>query len=143
MFICLLPQHIHKLIIFLGNNFHSDHLICNIDSDHQISQTNIDKKTLNNIIYGLGKIDRLQKRVNDRLKKVGMDVTLDSLQNEFKDYIYFDENSNDFQKVKATGDGSKSEDLSKTVRINTKYLEALIPSDLLTALCIEKLKAKV
>ena len=50
---------------------------------------------------------------------------------------------NDFQKVKASGDGSKTEDISKTTRVNTKYIESLKPSDLITAFCLEKLKTKI
>jgi 8-oxo-dGTP pyrophosphatase MutT (NUDIX family) len=50
---------------------------------------------------------------------------------------------NDFQKIKATGDGSKTEEISKTVRVNTKYVESLVPSDLISAFCLEKLKGKL
>ncbi len=57
--------------------------------------------------------------------------------------FYLPLNLNDFQKVKATGDGSKSEDISKTTRVNTKYIESLQPSDLLTAYCLEKMKSKL
>jgi 8-oxo-dGTP pyrophosphatase MutT (NUDIX family) len=51
--------------------------------------------------------------------------------------------TNDFRKVEASGDGSDFEEKSKTVRIDTKYLQALKPSDLITSLCIEKMKSKI
>jgi 8-oxo-dGTP pyrophosphatase MutT (NUDIX family) len=47
---------------------------------------------------------------------------------------------NDFQKVMAKGDGSRSEAMSSTVRVDTKYLEHLKTADVLTTLCIEYLK---
>ncbi len=50
---------------------------------------------------------------------------------------------NDFRKVEASGDGSEFEKQSKTVRIDLKYLDALKPSDLITALCIERMKSKI
>ncbi len=50
---------------------------------------------------------------------------------------------NDYRKVQATGDGSEFEKQSKTVRIDLKYLESLKPSDLVTALCLEKMKGKI
>jgi 8-oxo-dGTP pyrophosphatase MutT (NUDIX family) len=50
---------------------------------------------------------------------------------------------NDYQKVNAVGDGSEFEKDSKTVRVDLKYLQALKPSDLVTALCLEKMKSKI
>lgn len=50
---------------------------------------------------------------------------------------------NDFRKVEAKGDGSTFEEQSKTVRVELKYLNALKPSDLVTALCLEKMKSKI
>lgn len=57
--------------------------------------------------------------------------------------FYLPLNINDFQKVRAVGDGSKSEDISKTTRVNVKYIDSLKPSDLLTAFCLEKMKSKI
>lgn len=50
---------------------------------------------------------------------------------------------NDYRKVSATGDGSKLEDVSTTVRVDVKFLNSLKPSDILTAFVIEKMKEKV
>ncbi len=50
---------------------------------------------------------------------------------------------NDFRKVNASGDGSDFEKNSKTVRVDLKYLDALKPSDLLTAYCLEKMKSLI
>lgn len=49
----------------------------------------------------------------------------------------------DFQKVSATGDGTEFEKNSNTVRIDLKYLNALKPADLITCLCIEKMKSVI
>lgn len=46
----------------------------------------------------------------------------------------------DFQKIKAKGDGSKIEDVSSTVRVKNQYLKGLKPSDLVSALMIEYFK---
>lgn len=57
--------------------------------------------------------------------------------------FYIPLNINDFQKVKATGDGTKYEEMSKTTRVNTKYIDSLKGSDMVTAYCLEKLKGKL
>lgn len=49
----------------------------------------------------------------------------------------------DFRKTVASGDGSEFEKQSKTVRVDVKYLNALKPADLVTALCIERMKNKI
>lgn len=56
--------------------------------------------------------------------------------------FYLPLRTNDFQKIKPMGDGSKTEELSKTVRVETKYIDSLIPSDIISAFCFEKLKRK-
>ena len=50
---------------------------------------------------------------------------------------------NDFRKVEANGDGSDFEKKSSTVRIDLKYLNSLKPSDLITQLCLLKIKDKI
>jgi len=57
--------------------------------------------------------------------------------------FYFPLRVNDFIRVEPKGDGSKIEEMSKSVRVDIKYLDSLKPSDLVTALCIEKLKSKI
>ena len=47
---------------------------------------------------------------------------------------------NDYHEVKITGDGTKVEDLSKTFKIDTKYINAVNSSDLVTEYMVDKLK---
>lgn len=51
--------------------------------------------------------------------------------------------TSDFQKVAAVGDGSISEEKSKTIRIDMSYLNSLKPSDLVTELLLMKLKEEL
>jgi len=57
--------------------------------------------------------------------------------------FYIPLRTNDFQKVYAKGDGSETEKLSKTVRVDLKYLDSLKPSDLVTSLCLQFIKNKI
>jgi 8-oxo-dGTP pyrophosphatase MutT (NUDIX family) len=64
--------------------------------------------------------------------------------NSSKAYIfYIPLRINDFQKVNAHGDGSDIEKKSKTVRVDIKYLDAIQPSDLVTAYMLRLLKNKI
>ncbi len=64
--------------------------------------------------------------------------------NASKFYLYYIPlRINDFQKVNAVGDGTIAESKSKSVRVDIKYLNSLKPSDLVTALLIEKMKNKI
>jgi len=49
-------------------------------------------------------------------------------------------NEKDYHEVIAKGDGSKAEELSKSVKIDVKYLSSLNPSDLITDYMLVKLK---
>ena len=49
-------------------------------------------------------------------------------------------NERDYHEVVARGDGSKAEELSKSVKVDVKYLDSLNPSDLITDYMILKLK---
>lgn len=46
----------------------------------------------------------------------------------------------DFKEVAATGDGSEAESLSKSVKVNAKYIDSLQVSDLITDYMLLKLK---
>ncbi len=50
---------------------------------------------------------------------------------------------NDYRTVKIKGDGSDIEKNSENIVIEVQHLNDLVPSDLITALCIEKLKNKL
>lgn len=50
---------------------------------------------------------------------------------------------NDYRTVKIKGDGSRLEQMSENIVVGVQYLDDLVPSDLITALCIEKLKNKL
>jgi 8-oxo-dGTP pyrophosphatase MutT (NUDIX family) len=47
---------------------------------------------------------------------------------------------NDYHEVIAKGDGSKAEKLSKSVKIDIKYINSLNPSDLITEYMLEKVR---
>lgn len=47
---------------------------------------------------------------------------------------------NDYHEVIAKGDGTKNESISKSVKVDTKYLNHLNPSDLITELLLAKLR---
>lgn len=49
-------------------------------------------------------------------------------------------NENDYHEVVAKGDGSKSESLSKSVKIDVKFIDSLNTSDLITDYMLYKLK---
>ena len=49
-------------------------------------------------------------------------------------------NERDYHEVVAKGDGSKAESLSKSVKVDVKYLDSLNPSDLITDYMISKLR---
>lgn len=51
--------------------------------------------------------------------------------------------TSDFQKVAASGDGSKAEENSITVRVSLDYIDSLRPSDLVTELILMKLKEEI
>lgn len=46
----------------------------------------------------------------------------------------------DYHEVLAKGDGTRNEKLSKSVKVDTKFLNNLLPSDLITELLITRLK---
>jgi 8-oxo-dGTP pyrophosphatase MutT (NUDIX family) len=46
----------------------------------------------------------------------------------------------DYHEVIAKGDGSKAEDLSKSVKVDVKYIKSLNPSDLITDYMLMKIK---
>ena len=46
----------------------------------------------------------------------------------------------DYYEVVAKGDGSKAEDLSKSVKVDVKYIKSLNPSDLITDYMLMKIK---
>ncbi len=46
----------------------------------------------------------------------------------------------DYHEVISNGDGSKAEKLSKSIKIDAKYIDSIIPSDLITAFMILKVK---
>ena len=46
----------------------------------------------------------------------------------------------DFHEVVAKGDGTKVEDLSKSVKVDVKYIKSLNPSDLITDYMLMKIK---
>ncbi len=48
---------------------------------------------------------------------------------------------NDYHEVVAKGDGTKNEAISKSVKVDVKYLNHLNPSDLITELLIAKLRS--
>lgn len=47
---------------------------------------------------------------------------------------------NDFREIPIRGDGSKVEKMSKTVAVDIKYINSLIPSDIQTQFMLEKFK---
>lgn len=49
-------------------------------------------------------------------------------------------NERDYHEVVAKGDGSKEEEMSKSVKVDVKYLSSLKPSDLITDYMLLKLK---
>lgn len=49
-------------------------------------------------------------------------------------------NEKDYHEVIARGDGTKEEKMSKSVKVDVKYLKSLNPSDLITDYMLEKLK---
>ena len=49
-------------------------------------------------------------------------------------------NERDYHEVVAKGDGSKEEEMSKSVKVDVKYLGSLRPSDLITDYMLLKLK---
>lgn len=50
---------------------------------------------------------------------------------------------NDYEEVRPTTDGSKLEKMSHTAKIDIKYVDSLIPSDLVTEYLITKLKQEM
>jgi hypothetical protein len=48
--------------------------------------------------------------------------------------------NNDFREIPIRGDGSKVEKMSKTVAVDIKYINSLIPSDIQTQFMLEKFK---
>jgi 8-oxo-dGTP pyrophosphatase MutT (NUDIX family) len=46
----------------------------------------------------------------------------------------------DYHEVIAKGDGSKAEDISKSVKVDVKYIKSLNPSDLITDYMLMKIK---
>lgn len=46
----------------------------------------------------------------------------------------------DYHEVKPTGDGSKYEDMSKTVKIDMQYINSVNPSDIVTQYLVDKFK---
>lgn len=47
---------------------------------------------------------------------------------------------NDYQEVIAKGDGSRTEQMSKPIKIDTKFINSLRPSDLITKYALDKVK---
>ncbi len=47
---------------------------------------------------------------------------------------------NEYHEVTPKGDGTKNESISKAVKIDIKYINSLLPSDLITELLLSKLK---
>lgn len=72
------------------------------------------------------------------MKKIGEYFVCKSNSSKFHIY-YIPLSKNDYKHTNITNDGSYIESISKTVRVDVKYLSSLIPSDLITALCFEKL----
>lgn len=104
-----------------------------------------------------GTIDNNEKPI-DTLKRELIEecgIKLNSTYNNFVNYgdffmtkgnsakyhiFYIPLNRNDYTIVPITGDGSEAEKHSKTIRVDKKILTAIIPSDIITAFCIEKIK---
>jgi hypothetical protein len=49
-------------------------------------------------------------------------------------------NERDYHEVVAKGDGSKEEEMSKSVKVDVKYINSLNPSDLITYYMLMKMK---
>ena len=46
----------------------------------------------------------------------------------------------DYHEIVASGDGSKAEELSKSVKVDLKYINSIISSDLITEFMLMKVK---
>ncbi len=46
----------------------------------------------------------------------------------------------DYHEIIASGDGSKAEELSKSIKVDVKYINSVIPSDLITEYMLVKIK---